>query len=508
MVKQIFNPYLPSWEYIPDGEPHVFGDRVYVYGSHDLANGWAYCLGDYVCWSASIYDLKEWRFEGVIYKKNQDPIFNGKMVMYAPDVTKGPDGRYYLYYVYDKLGIVSVAVCDTPAGKYEFYGYVHYKDGTRLGERKGDIPQFDPGLITEGEKTYLYTGFCPDRNTQRIGAMVTILGKDMVTIEEEPRVFLPGIEYVLPKEETISKLNKSIEETGCPYKMVDVDNWENYNGYAFFEASSIRKVDDTYYFIYSSRPENNELVYATSKSPTEGFTFRGVIVSNCDININTYKPANMRSYYSGNNHGGIEKINGEWYIFYHRHTNTTPFSRQACAEKIKMEQDGSIAQVEITSCGLNGGPLLGKGEYPAYIACHLFTDDGNKTSQDKVLKITQWGLDGEDGNPVEGVENAELTSYITGIRNNAVIGFKYFDFKDVKKVTVKTRAYLHGYFEVRTQWDGPVLGKIIIEGDGDYSNFWEEHSADISIPDGVSAFYLKYIKNGNEGGHLLSIKFE
>ena len=31
MLKQAFNPYLPSWEYIPDGEPHVFGDRVYVY---------------------------------------------------------------------------------------------------------------------------------------------------------------------------------------------------------------------------------------------------------------------------------------------------------------------------------------------------------------------------------------------------------------------------------------------------------------------------------------------
>lgn len=36
------NPYLPMWEYIPDGEPYVFEDpdcpgsyRVYVYGSHD-----------------------------------------------------------------------------------------------------------------------------------------------------------------------------------------------------------------------------------------------------------------------------------------------------------------------------------------------------------------------------------------------------------------------------------------------------------------------------------------
>ena len=27
---QALNPYLPPWEYIPDGEPYVFGDRVYV----------------------------------------------------------------------------------------------------------------------------------------------------------------------------------------------------------------------------------------------------------------------------------------------------------------------------------------------------------------------------------------------------------------------------------------------------------------------------------------------
>ena len=40
MKKQAFNPYLPSWEYIPDGEPYVFGDRVYIYGSHDFYNGY------------------------------------------------------------------------------------------------------------------------------------------------------------------------------------------------------------------------------------------------------------------------------------------------------------------------------------------------------------------------------------------------------------------------------------------------------------------------------------
>lgn len=31
MKKQAVNPFLPSYEYIPDGEPYVFGDRVYIY---------------------------------------------------------------------------------------------------------------------------------------------------------------------------------------------------------------------------------------------------------------------------------------------------------------------------------------------------------------------------------------------------------------------------------------------------------------------------------------------
>ena len=49
---QVFNPYLPSGEYIPDGEPHVFGDRVYVYGSHDRFNAPIFCVNDYVCYSS------------------------------------------------------------------------------------------------------------------------------------------------------------------------------------------------------------------------------------------------------------------------------------------------------------------------------------------------------------------------------------------------------------------------------------------------------------------------
>ena len=90
MEKQVFNPYLPSWEYIPDGEPRLFGDRVYVYGSHDHFNAPIFCVGDYVCWSAPADDLKSWRYQGVIYKKNQDPKNKlGLRLLFAPDVVSG-----------------------------------------------------------------------------------------------------------------------------------------------------------------------------------------------------------------------------------------------------------------------------------------------------------------------------------------------------------------------------------------------------------------------------------
>ena len=61
-MKEAVNPYLPSYEYIPDGEPHVFDGRVYIYGSHDRANGKAYCEQHYQVWSAPVNNPHDWRY--------------------------------------------------------------------------------------------------------------------------------------------------------------------------------------------------------------------------------------------------------------------------------------------------------------------------------------------------------------------------------------------------------------------------------------------------------------
>ncbi|MEJ6951774.1 family 43 glycosylhydrolase [Natronospora cellulosivora (SeqCode)] len=471
MKKQQVNPYLPSWEYIPDAEPYVFNDRVYIYGSHDRFNGYVYCMNDYVCWSAPVDDLADWRYEGVIYKKTDDPLNpDASMCLYAPDVTVGPDGRYYLYYVLDKMPIVSVAVCDTPAGKYEFYGYVHYQDGTRLGEREGDQPQFDPGLLTEGDKTYLYTGFCAKGDKSRKGAMATVLGPDMLTIIEEPV-------FIAPSE---------------PYS-----EGSGFEGHEFFEAPSMRKRGDTYYFIYSSIVFH-ELCYATSKDPRKGFEYQGVIVSNSDLHIDSYKPAEKPMFYGANNHGSIVEINDNWYIFYHRHTNGTNFSRQACMEKIEFTDKGKITQVEMTSCGSKENPLIGEGEYPTYLACNLYckeesvyTDWTCSWMNNQFPKITQDGKDGD-----------EEIGYIANMKESATAGFKYFDCNGIEKVKIKVRGYCKGKFQVKTSWDGKVLGEIPVE----FSNIWKEYSADIAIPDGVQSLYFTY--KGDGSAHFGSFTLE
>lgn len=467
MKNQAFNPYLPSWEYVPDGEPHVFGGRVYIYGSHDRFNGCVFCMNDYVCWSAPENDLADWRYEGVIYKKTDDPMnADGRMCLYAPDVTRGADGRYYLYYVLDKRAVVSVAVCDTPAGKYEFYGYVHYEDGTRLGERAGDEPQFDPAVLTEGSLTYLYTGFCMPEDRSRSGPMATVLGEDMLTVKKAPVFIMPSKPY---------------------------GGGSGFEGHEFFEAASIRRVGELYFFVYSSVAQH-ELCYALCDSPAGKFTYGGVIVSSCDKHIDSYKPAAMEVGFAANNHGGIVNAAGQWYIFYHRHTNGSWFCRQGCAERIEIAADGSVAQVEMTSCGLNPTPLRGEGTYPAYIACNLFNVKNSSAGFVQLdcpaaptAKISQECRDGE-----------EETGYIDAFVDGSVAGFKYFDCKGITRVSVTTMGYIHGEIRVKTSIDGDPLGSIPV----DSSNVPEEHSADIVIPDGVNALYFEHCGSG--GGRFLS----
>lgn len=189
MKKQIYNPYLPLDTYIPDGEPHVFGDRLYVYGSHDAENGTEFCVLDYECFSAPINDLSDWRSEGIIYRADQDPGRNEKdKYMYAPDVVRGNDGRYYLYYAMSGghfTGAIHVAVCDTPAGKYEYYGEVRNPDGSTFDR----CITFDPGLLNDDGEIYLYYGWAIGTGVQKVPRVLNGVTSFVCKHFVEPKLF-------------------------------------------------------------------------------------------------------------------------------------------------------------------------------------------------------------------------------------------------------------------------------------------------------------------------------
>ncbi len=187
--------------------------------------------------------------------------------------------------------------------------------------------------------------------------------------------------------------------------------------------------------------------------------------------------------YGANNHGSMVQIGEDWYIFYHRHTNGSWYSRQGCAELLEIDDKGNVKQAEITSCGLNGGPLRGEGEYPAYLACHLYTDkESVYVGGDEFPKVMQDGRDGD-----------EEIGYIGNIQNSATAGFKYFDIQGVRRIRITTRGYADGDIEVRNEIDGEVLAKLHIV----YTNVWEDYETEISIPDGVQPLYFTFRGQGN-----------
>ena len=420
------NPFLPLTEYIPDGEPHVFGDRVYLYGSHDAANSTRFCTEDYAVWSAPVNDLSDWTCHGVSFRKEQDPRSRcGKLVdFYAPDCVQGNDGRYYLYYFAAgpntaPFGPMSVAVSDCPEGPFSYLGDIRYADGTPVLKYLTN----DPAVLNDNGRIWLYYGWGLGRDfrakalqpiyrfvlsklcnrkvseikatkTSVLSCAVVELEDDMLTVKGEPKAILDS-KTTAPKGSVL------------------------YN-HSFYEAASIRKFGNLYYLVYSSGA-NNELAYATSPYPDHGFVYRGVIVSNSDLG---YRGNTQPKNNAGTIHGGIERINGRYYIFYHRCTNNTDFSRQACAEPIEIEPDGTIRQVEITTQGMDGKPLPGAGTYPAALCCNLITRKHIRLGvgkQQTLPRITE-----RDGRTI-------LKDLTTG----TTVVYKYFDLRNTKRIIVE-----------------------------------------------------------------------
>jgi hypothetical protein len=341
-----------------------------------------------------------------------------------------------------------------------------------LGSKDGELLNFDPGIFIDDDKrVFLYTGIAPPNigglqkkinalNRIADGAYVIELESDMVTIKKGPK-----------------RLFKGINET----------KGSDFEGHAFFEASSMRKINGRYYFIYSSE-NSHELCYAIGDKPDGAFKYGGTLVSIGDVFLNGRSREKALNYL-GNTHGSIEYVNGKWYVFYHRQTNLHQFSRQACAEEIHIMPDGSIPQVEITSCGLNGGPLAGQGIYDARIACNLYSGSGViaygmfKPENTEHPYFTQDTPDCEE----------KTNQYIANMRNGSTAGFKYFEMDGADTISATVRGNGNGLLLVSTEPNSSSIAQIPINP----ANEWQKTKSPLLPVFGKQALYFTYQGNGN-----------
>ncbi len=256
-----------------------------------------------------------------------------------------------------------------------------------------------------------------------------------------------------------------------------------FEGHGFYEASSPRKINGKYVMVYSSE-RSHEMAYALSDAPLGPYAYGGALVSNADIGLNGNTEPVMPH---GNTHGGLVKLNGSWYIFHHRQTSGQEASRQGVAEKLPLREDGWFAQAEITSCGLNGGPLPADRAYNACYCCHLTSPSIRKE------RYTVYDCRRETEPHIyeeqTGTDEKEYLHYIANMETGTVVGYKYFSFDHPVSLTLRLRGT--GRIKASVHLDRPDAPSAA-EGDAVLSGGWQDLTLDLHQAEDVHALYIRF----------------
>lgn len=303
------NPLITD-QFTADPSARVFGDRVYVYPSHDircddkehLRPKW-FCMEDYHVFSSE--NLTDWTDHGVIVSQKEVPWADATAYsMWAPDCIE-KDGKYFFYFpakardttLNGKGFSIGVAVADSPEGPF--------------------VPQplpirgvrgIDPNVMIDKDgQAYLYWS-----EKHIYGAK---LRDNMLELASEPKIL------------------RDLPEEGLK------------EGPFVFESAG------TYYMTYPHVADKTErLEYATGKDPLGPFTYRGVIMDKSPDGCWT-------------NHQSVVNFRDQWYLFYHHNDLSPGFDKNRAirADSLFFNADGSIQKVYPTLRGIgrtqSSGPI-------------------------------------------------------------------------------------------------------------------------------------------------------
>jgi hypothetical protein len=293
------NPFIKN-QFTADPSARVFGDRVYVFPSHDIIAtegkgrvGW-FCMEDYHVFSSP--NLTDWTDHGVIVTQNKVPwVRPDSYSMWAPDCIER-NGKYYFYFptaakdtiTYGRGFAIGVAIADKPEGPYT-------PQETPIAGVRG----IDPNVFIDKDgQAYLY--------------------------------WSAGNIYGAKLKENMLELASKVDTLGVlPTKGLK-------EGPFMFERNGI------YYLTYPHVENKIErLEYATAKNPLGPFKVTGVIMDESPTGCWT-------------NHQSIIRFKNQWYLFYHDRDLSPNFdkARAIRADSLFFNEDGTIIPVKRTLRGV------------------------------------------------------------------------------------------------------------------------------------------------------------
>ena len=296
------NPVIPG--YFADPTIKKFGDTYYMYATTD---GSGAGFGPAQVWTSK--DFVNWTLMPMNWPDSH--------WIWAPDVIRHTDGRYY--YFYCQPCIIHCGVSETPRGPWK-------------------------NILGESEAVLV-----PDRFVTNA---ITLDGQTFV--DDDGSVYLYWGTWGIYKGFGCGAGKMTPDLKGFT-EMRLIPNTEAVD---FFEAPFVLKRNGIYYFMYSSgscHDHTYRVQYATSDHPLGPYEYKGCILE-----------TNEDGTVHGPGHHSILKEGDDYYIVYHRHDNphsNRGFHRQLCMDKMEFAADGSIRKVIPTHEGVGAlAPSVVKSE--------------------------------------------------------------------------------------------------------------------------------------------------
>lgn len=293
------NPIIRN-QYSADPSARVFGDKVFLFPSHDILAtegkgrvGW-FCMEDYHVFSSA--NLTDWTDHGVVVTQNKIPwVRPDSYSMWAPDCIERK-GKYYFYYptspqdttINGRGFTVGVAIADKPEGPYK-------PEPLPIKGVRG----IDPNVFIDKDgQAYLYWS-AGNIYAAKLKANMLELDSDVKTLSNLP--------------------TKGLKEG--PY---------------LFERNGK-------YYLTFPHVENKieRLEYAMGDNPLGPFKMTGVIMDESASGCWT-------------NHHSIIQFKNQWYLFYHNKDYSPRFdkARSVRADSLFFNEDGTIKKVVPTLRGI------------------------------------------------------------------------------------------------------------------------------------------------------------